>query len=264
MDQANFEKFIIDEEITSASNRWISYIDRFKNMLTAFKITQDDRKKALLLHYGGEQLFEIYKSFPSEEINQANFARMVDLLTSYFSPRKNLEYQVHLFRKIKQKTSESIDSFHSKLRKIALTCDFSDINREIKTQIIQNCVSQRLRRKALREDMTLSTLLAAGRALEMAEQHADDMEQKDSINKVTVQKEKSLIIKKEKNCFRCGGKYPHQNDCPAMGKKCSTCGKMNHFSKVCRTKNKLKIQEIAKAKLSDSTESSEDEFIFGI
>lgn len=37
-------------------------------------------------------------------------------------------------------------------------------------------------------------------------------------------------------CGLCGGNYPHQGTCPAQGKKCLNCGKMNHFSKVCRGK----------------------------
>ncbi|XP_068684612.1 uncharacterized protein [Montipora foliosa] len=37
-------------------------------------------------------------------------------------------------------------------------------------------------------------------------------------------------------CGLCGGNYPRQGTCPAQGKKCLNCGKMNHFSKVCRGK----------------------------
>lgn len=43
-------------------------------------------------------------------------------------------------------------------------------------------------------------------------------------------------------CGLCGGSYPHQGNCPAQGKQCLNCGKMNHFSKVCGSKanNRLK------------------------
>ena len=37
-------------------------------------------------------------------------------------------------------------------------------------------------------------------------------------------------------CGLCGGKYPHQGICPAQGKQCLNCGKMNHFAQVCRSK----------------------------
>ncbi len=39
-------------------------------------------------------------------------------------------------------------------------------------------------------------------------------------------------------CCNCGGAYPHLKPriCPAKGKTCSFCGKLNHFAEVCRQK----------------------------
>ena len=36
-------------------------------------------------------------------------------------------------------------------------------------------------------------------------------------------------------CRNCGGTYTHKDSCPARNKKCTSCGKFNHFAKVCRT-----------------------------
>ena len=36
-------------------------------------------------------------------------------------------------------------------------------------------------------------------------------------------------------CRNCGGTYPHKDSCPARNKKCTSCGKLNHFAKVRRT-----------------------------
>ena len=41
--------------------------------------------------------------------------------------------------------------FHTRLRQPAKTCEFSDINKEIKEHIILTCTSSSLRRRALRE-----------------------------------------------------------------------------------------------------------------
>ena len=43
---------------------------------------------------------------------------------------------------------------------------------------------------------------------------------------------------RKRKCGLCGGNYPHQNKCPAEGKYCLKCGKLNHFSKVCRSKSR--------------------------
>jgi hypothetical protein len=34
----------------------------------------------------------------------------------------------------------------------------------------------------------------------------------------------------------CGFEYPRKNSCPAKGKKCNNCGRLNHFTKCCRSK----------------------------
>ena len=59
----------------------------------------------------------------------------------------------------------SISAFHTHLRRLAMTCEFANTDREIKTQIVQNCLPHKLRMKALQNlDLTLTQLLHAGKA----------------------------------------------------------------------------------------------------
>ena len=98
-------------------------------------------------------------------------------LNTYFLPKKNVAYEIYVFRQAKQDDNESIDSYCSRLRKLSATCEFTNVDFEIKTQIIQACTSQRLRRRALREpDIWLADLLLYGRTLERSEQEAQSME----------------------------------------------------------------------------------------
>ena len=68
-----------------------------------------------------------------------------------------------------------------------------------------------------------------------------------------------------KVCFSCGGTFPHAGGrmkCPARGKKCLTCNKMNHFAKCCRMKGK-ENKGVLKAVEKDS-DSSDAESLCGI
>ena len=70
-----------------------------------------------------------------------------------------MEFEIYAFRQAKQNSGETMNSYHSRLRQLAATCEFNDVDKEIKSQI-QLCTSQRLRGKALRDStMTLQTLL---------------------------------------------------------------------------------------------------------
>jgi len=62
-----------------------------------------------------------------------------------------------------------LDSFHTRLGTLAKTFEFAEADKEIKEQIILCCESNALLRKALREDLDLTALLKAGRALELSE-----------------------------------------------------------------------------------------------
>ena len=69
----------------------------------------------------------------------------------YFSPKKNVDYEIFQFRQAIQQPSETVDQFATRLRKMASNCEFHDTDKEIKAVSIQNCQSKRLRRSALRD-----------------------------------------------------------------------------------------------------------------
>ena len=115
-----------------------------------------ERRRALLLYYAGEEVNEIFETLP----NTGNdYDTAVTKLTEYFSPKKNTEFEVYKFRQAKQEAGETIDTYHTRLRQLSLTCEFAATDKEVKSQIIQGCASTRLRRRALREDMTLEELI---------------------------------------------------------------------------------------------------------
>jgi hypothetical protein len=44
----------------------------------------------------------------------------------------------------------------------------------------------------------------------------------------------------KQHCSKCGIKHD-QNKCPAEGKTCAKCKKLNHFARMCKSKLKLYI-----------------------
>ncbi|VDI83276.1 Hypothetical predicted protein [Mytilus galloprovincialis] len=165
--------------------------------------------------------------------------------------------EVYKFRTHKQKEGQSLDEFVTELRNIAKTCEFTNVDKEILSQVIQNCKSNRLRRRALREpDKTLNDILTLGRTLEMADTQATEMERETTVNKITNTNKTypktnykqqrgqqasssyhnpnySNRPTRQTQCRNCGGQFPHKNGpCPANGKTCNACHKQNHFAKT--------------------------------
>ena len=120
----------------------------------------------------------------------------------------------------------------------------------------------------------------------MSERHALEIEQSDKESANTVrkayprrrnnlrylQKQSKFKPKKKTNCRNCRGEFPHASKCPALGKTCNFCRKINHFARVCgrqntndnaRRVNNLgnNESEIAYSDTADSR--SDDDHVFG-
>ena len=252
-----FPSFDPNPELGAPGTRWKKYVARFKNLIIALDITDTARQKALLLHFAGEEVSDILDILPeaTADKDEDPLEKAIDALTDYFQPKQNLAYEEYQFRQAKQGNDEAFMAFYTRLRQLAVTCEFGDLDREIKSQIILKCFSTKLRRKALSSpDMKLEELLREGKAMELAEQQARTLEKSSDsqhhVNKFRGGKQnnsRSRSIKTDleesrktstSKCRNCDRSYPHRGgrtSCPAYGKQCRKCGKMNHFQAVCRS-----------------------------
>ena len=69
-------------------------------------ITVPKRKRALLLHYAGPEVDEIFDTLPNTG-DDSDYATAVEMLNEYFSPQTNITYEACNFRQTRQKDDES-------------------------------------------------------------------------------------------------------------------------------------------------------------
>ena len=170
------------------------------------------------------------------------FRKAEKALREYFTPQKNFEFEVYKFRQAKQLPGENISAYHTKLKQLAKSCDFHDEKREIKTQIIQNGISSKLRRKALADPgITLEKILQIAKAMELSEVQAEGIESANQVTKRSYRRETNNPKQNESQakpkCRFCGYQHvPGKKNCPAYGKQCRTCQKFNNFRACCKDK----------------------------
>ncbi|RUS85862.1 hypothetical protein EGW08_006346 [Elysia chlorotica] len=134
----HFPSFRIREDELSAGTRWKKWIAKFENLVTALDITTDERKKTLLIHFGGDEIVDLVDFFVEEK--KEIYDSLISELGLYFTPRVNTTVEAFKLRKMKQLALEIVDQFHVRLRSKAALCNFADTDREILAQMIEgNC-----------------------------------------------------------------------------------------------------------------------------
>lgn len=247
----------------SCAVEWENWLRGFELFASASGITYDNKKK-WLLHYAGPKVQSIYFNLPSDSSRKRRSARTwyrraVAKLTDYFTPKGNTSYERHIFRKMSQQKDERIDSFVMRLRVQANRCEFgSRTDENIKDQVTSSCYSDSLRRKILeRNHKSLESVMKMARiseAVTRQEKTFVDESKRESGSKRDVSMDTEVCEIGDRKRFRaqyydqdkrapldCGrcalkGHKPGDEKCPAKGKKCGRCGKMDHFARKCFTK----------------------------
>ncbi|GFR62365.1 LOW QUALITY PROTEIN: hypothetical protein ElyMa_003579800 [Elysia marginata] len=131
--------------------------------------------------------------------------------------------------------------------------------------MIEGVISSKLRKKALRDKVTLHQFLQEARNEELTNKQVGEIEREEGQAAAISRKPRHLKIEgsqsqagasfqfkykgtykqgrpfgNKSKCRNCGGTFPHPSTrpCPAKGKTCHLCGKANHFASVCRSSRK--------------------------
>lgn len=118
------------------------YLVHSKNMMKGYNVTDPEQLLALLLHFRGEDFYDIFESIP--DIDKApiaaaegvpakdRFVRGTAALMAYSIPRQNTEYQQYEYRHTHQQAPENLDKFVAWLKALAATCDFHNRTKMLK------------------------------------------------------------------------------------------------------------------------------------
>ncbi|MPC45746.1 hypothetical protein E2C01_039452 [Portunus trituberculatus] len=224
MEGLNFPAFYLEPSGTTAT-RWDTWLRRFDNIVVAHAVTSADRKRALLLHCAAEEVFQIAETLLRDE---DTYEQLKTKLTVHFAPKRNVEYEVFVFRQATQQPEEHLDKFY-------------------------------VRDKGLSDpDISLVNLLTFGCTLEAITVRAQAMapvqvhEAQVSVNSVRNKggNSQSYVRRRAKDgsveasaqysyrCYGCDTVHfdTREKVCKAWGQKCFKCGKLNNFANFCKAR----------------------------
>ena len=270
----------LPSDIEPTLEDWKKWKKTFDNFIIASDITVDARQKALLQVLAGPKINDIIDSFSEAELpGNCTTTTMLTKIEQYLTPKKNLSFERYVFRQMKKADDETFNAYILRLSQAATRCGFDDYSPDqaIVDQIIENCENKELRHILLKESagkkLDLTTVRQVTALHESTTKQSEMMQQNDlpptdfpaeHLNNIDTGQSTqykpswSRSNNAAVSCSNCGyNKHNTSKDCPARGKNCNACGKMNHFSKVCRSSKQSSSSQQQSSSLQQQSSSSQ-------
>lgn len=244
------------------SKNWSTWIQKFNLYMKASgKDKEEDEsiKVAILLHLIGDEGIEIYNTFKLR--SSAKLADVIDKFKKYCEPKKNLIYERYKFLSWNQKEGQSLTQYILELKTKVATCEYEKDMEMVRDKLIMGICDNHLREKLLQiEDLTMAkaeeicqifetsrkqTTEMGNKGMEMAMDAIQEDSRKNRGNFDRNKISNSNFNKKNQVhliCKKCNLNH-EKNKCPAYGKICRFCKKMNHFETCCIKKKFLKSKK---------------------
>ena len=218
--------------------------------------TQDDQyQKALLLCAIGEEALEVYNTFEFEAGQDSEkVSVIIAKFDDYFTGDTNETYERFKFNQRNQADGETFDNYLTELKNMRKTCNFCQCLSDslLRDRIVLGIRDDTARKRLLQErKLDLKQCIDICKSVENAttqmgaygskreEIMAVNFKGKPARARREMKVEKLAEGSQKAKCKFCLKTHVLKKEmCPAWGKKCNVCGKLNHWkgSEMCRKK----------------------------
>ncbi|CAB3980122.1 Hypothetical predicted protein [Paramuricea clavata] len=94
-------------DVSAVAQRWEQWLKRFQRYLLAMNIKSKARQRAMLLYATGPKVEAIFDTLLDNGLGD-DFKTTCEKLTEYFSPSKNVPFEVYKFSQAKQQEHETL------------------------------------------------------------------------------------------------------------------------------------------------------------
>jgi len=107
---------------------WSEYAERLEHYFTANDITNDVKKRAILLNGVGPGTYRLIKTLASPmKVTDLTFLEKVTQATKHFNPKPSPIVKGYEFNTRRQEEGETVAKFVAELRKIAEYCEYGGV-----------------------------------------------------------------------------------------------------------------------------------------
>ena len=214
---------------------------------------------AMLRFTFNEETRNIYESLGLSKDDSKNVYKIIEAIEKFAKGIVNETLERHTFNNRIQEDGEKFDEFLTDLKILSRNCNFCENchNSLIRDRIVAGVNDDTLKQKLLaRDSLTLEKAENMCRAHEKAKEGVDQInDQKEKgVNAIqkrfrsssdTFKAKQNLPTSDQRVCKFCSHRHQWGRDnCPAWGKKCKTCSKLNHFSSSSMCKGQQSMDSV--------------------
>lgn len=249
-----------DEFNFQEPDEWPAWRSRYGHFRLASKLNKEgeDVQISALLYTMGPCAEKIFDMFGLTQ-EQQTYDTVITKFTEYFAPKRNIIHQRAQFHRREQRSHESIEEYIRSLYQLSEHAEFPNRDDCIRDRLVLGVCDRELSEKLqLKSDLTLKEAITISRQSEMVKKELEEQRKVGLATNKTVDRVQSrsgfsskgkftpqVPHQKAKQhmqpstsrhgCSKCGSVHP-PGKCPAWGKDCLSCGKKNHYARMCKSK----------------------------
>ncbi|KAL0968110.1 hypothetical protein UPYG_G00262530 [Umbra pygmaea] len=239
---------------------------------------REQDKCSYLLLWIGEKGRDVFNTWSLTEEDAKKLNTYYDKYTAYLTPKSNPIYARYRFHEKMQGDGETFEHFVTELKLLVKDCGYPNSDEMVRDRIVFATNSPRVREKLLSHgaELTLDQAIDIARSHELAQAQLKEMVGGRDLNNDAVhaigrrpEQRRTHATYKAKSrepatahreCDRCGGLHTTKDGaCPAKGKQCMKCRKLNHFAKACKSKQYTQPNHHTKKVIHTMAENTEEE-----
>ncbi|KAG1933981.1 retrotransposable element [Pimephales promelas] len=237
-----------DWNATCIPKAWKAWEEEFSLYMDLSLTDADNKTKVKVFQYligetGRELCKTLSAALPAD--GELTIEWLLTAFRNHCNPAPNETVERYKFFSRNQNSSETFDKYVTDLKVLADTCNFGTARDSlIRDRIVCGIMNSHVRERLLREtELTLEKCVRICKASELSKENVMTIEgQKSEVHAVQrVRQAQSAKQTQPAKCKFCGKQHEwKKQSCPAYGKQCRKCGKMNHFTSTCKTKETMR------------------------
>ena len=226
------------DKFIPATGDWTQYIERMNQFFIANEISEEPRKKAILLSQCGAGTYGLLRNLVAPaKPSDKSYNELVRVMNEHQNPKPSVIAERYKFNTRDREPGESIPFYVTELKRSSEHCDFSvTLEDMIRDRLVCGVRSLKVQQCLLAEtELNFDRALKIASAMERTEKNvcniegSSRLEKLEGLNKVQEKHDKfeEMGCKKGQDCFRWGGNH-FQSQCSQC--QCHNCGKIGHIS----------------------------------